>query len=176
MEDKIIHFEHRPSRNLYIIAFICAMMICIGIMVSIACAIYTELTAINKAQEDMLNTLMDHRIYTEKDIIEISPEIPAPSEQQRVSLGTFKISHYCSCSKCCGKTDGITYTGTKAAAGRTIGVDPDVIPLGSTVYIDGQAYIAEDIGGGIKGNQIDMFVDSHQEALKRGIYEREVYI
>jgi 3D (Asp-Asp-Asp) domain-containing protein len=92
------------------------------------------------------------------------------------SLGEFKITHYCPCVKCCGKTDGITYTGTIATAGRTIGVDPEVIPLGSTVYIDGQAYIAEDTGGGIKGKHIDMFTDSHEEALRLGVQCAEVLI
>lgn len=87
---------------------------------------------------------------------------------------TFKIYGYCPCSKCCGKSDGITATGTKATAGRTIAVDPSVIPLGSTVIIDGHEYIAEDTGAGIKGKTIDMFFDTHKEALAWGVQYREV--
>ena len=75
---------------------------------------------------------------------------------------------YCSCSRCCGKSDGITATGTKAKAGRTIAVDPKKIPLGSKVIIDGNEYIAEDVGGAIKGNKVDIYFDSHSEALKFG--------
>ena len=50
-------------------------------------------------------------------------------------LGEFKLTAYCPCMKCCGKTDGITATGTTATEGRTIAVDPRVIPYGSTVTI-----------------------------------------
>ncbi len=93
----------------------------------------------------------------------------------RRTLGIFSISAYCSCEKCCGKSDGITYSGTKAKAGRTIAVDPSVIPIGSKVHIDGIGYrIAEDVGGAIKGNKIDVFFNSHQEALDFGRQKLEV--
>lgn len=82
---------------------------------------------------------------------------------------TFKVTAYCPCSKCCGKEDGITATGTVATAGRTIAVDPTVIPYGSKVILDGVTYVAEDTGGSIKGNKIDMFFDTHQEALEWGV-------
>ena len=91
-------------------------------------------------------------------------------------LGTFTVTHYCSCYACCNKTDGITYTGTKATEGRTVAVDPEVIPLGSTVIIDGQAYIAEDIGGAIKGKKLDLYMDSHQEASNAGIVQADVWV
>lgn len=91
-------------------------------------------------------------------------------------LGEFTITHYCPCELCCGEwADGITYTGTEATEGRTIAVDPDVIPLGSTVIIDGHEYIAEDIGGAIQGNRIDIFMESHEAALIEGVTIAEVY-
>ena len=91
-------------------------------------------------------------------------------------LGEFTITHYCSCPICCGEwSDGITYTGSPAISNQTVAVDPSVIPLGSKIYIDGQEYIAEDIGGAIDGNRIDIYTDSHEEALTRGIFKREVY-
>lgn len=99
---------------------------------------------------------------------------PAPELQ---SLGTFKLTAYCPCPKCCGEwADGITYTGTEATAGRTVAVDPKVIPLGSTVYINGSAYVAEDIGGAIKGNRIDVYFPDHQTALQFGVQHAEVEI
>ena len=54
---------------------------------------------------------------------------------------TFTVTAYCCCEKCCGKNInhpayGITATGTKATEGRTIAVDPNVIPLGTTVYLN----------------------------------------
>lgn len=85
--------------------------------------------------------------------------------------GEFRIYHYCSCEYCTGKKPGdpaygITKTGTTATAGRTIAVDPDVIPLGSEVLINGVIYIAEDTG--VKGKTIDLFVDSHEQAIAMG--------
>lgn len=81
---------------------------------------------------------------------------------------TLTATAYCPCVKCCGKDDGITATGTKATAGRTIAVDPRVIPYGSKVIINGITYIAEDCGGAIKSNRIDIFFDTHQEAREWG--------
>ena len=83
---------------------------------------------------------------------------------------------YCPCVKCCGKTDGITATGTKATAGRTIAVDPRMIPYGSKIYIDGHEYIAEDCGGAIKEDRIDIFYDTHEEALRFGRKTLEIEI
>lgn len=89
---------------------------------------------------------------------------------QMVDLGEFKITAYCPCTKCCGKwANGITSTGVIAQANRTIAVDPKVIPYGTTVMIDGKEYIAEDCGGAIKGNRIDIYFDTHQEALQWGV-------
>jgi 3D (Asp-Asp-Asp) domain-containing protein len=82
---------------------------------------------------------------------------------------TLKAYAYCPCIKCCGKDDGITATGTKATSGRTIAVDSSVIPYGSRVVIDGHIYVAEDCGGAIKGYTIDVFHDTHKEALQWGI-------
>ena len=95
--------------------------------------------------------------------------------------GEFKLTAYCPCMKCCGKTDGITSTGTLAAEGRTIAVDPRVIPYGSTVTIyfaDGtvHTYTAEDCGGAIKENRIDVFFSSHDAARAFGVQSAMVYV
>ena len=97
-------------------------------------------------------------------------------EPKEINLGKFKLTAYCSCKKCCGKTDGITSTGTKATQGRTIAVDTKVIPYGSKVIINGKEYIAEDCGGAIKNNRIDIFFNNHQDALKFGVQYANVYI
>ena len=89
---------------------------------------------------------------------------------------TVTATAYCPCAKCCGKTDGITATGTKATAGRTIAVDPSVIPYGTKVIINGNTYVAEDCGGAVKGNDIDIFFDSHKEAQKFGRQTLPAYI
>lgn len=88
---------------------------------------------------------------------------------------TFTATAYCPCRKCCGKwADGITASGTTATAGRTIAVDKKVIPLGTHVLINGVEYVAEDTG--VKGKRIDIFFDSHSEALEFGRQKVEVEI
>ena len=95
---------------------------------------------------------------------------------QTVSLGEYKITAYCPCSKCCGKSDGITATGVLARQGRTIAVDPQKIAYGDRVIINGHTYTAEDCGGAIKGNRIDVYFDSHEHALEFGVQYAEVFL
>lgn len=91
-----------------------------------------------------------------------------------------KVSHYCCCVKCCGKDDGITYSGVKATPGVTVAVDTSIIPLGSDVLVDyGDGiinyYRADDTGSAIKGNELDLCVSSHQEAINMGVRTATVY-
>lgn len=78
-------------------------------------------------------------------------------------------------SDCIG-CSGITATGTVPAKDRTIAVDPNVIPLGSEVMIDGQVYIAEDTGGAIKGNKLDLFVGTEADSVQYGVQQHEVFV
>ena len=79
----------------------------------------------------------------------------------------------------CGTGDGIAYDGTPALAWATCAVDPDVIPLGSTVMVDlGDGYglrtlVANDTG--VKGNHLDICVGSHVEAERMGRQTATVY-
>lgn len=93
-------------------------------------------------------------------------------------LGKFVITAYCTCRICCGVYSGRnrTASGTVPTANRTIAVDTNVIPFGTRVIINGQVYVAEDRGGAIKGNRIDMFFMTHQEALRWGRKTMEVYL
>ena len=81
---------------------------------------------------------------------------------------TYKITAYCSCSKCCGKSTGRTASGTKATAGRTVAA-PSNFAFGTKLNIGGHIYTVEDRGGAIKGNKIDIYVSSHQAALQWGV-------
>lgn len=77
-----------------------------------------------------------------------------------------------------GNGDGVTATGTIPTAGRTIAVDPSVIPYGTQVYIPsmGGTYIAEDTGGMIKGNKIDIYMSHGDIARQWGRQTIEVYV
>lgn len=134
-----------------------------------------ELKYINSRQAAQLQDKQE-QIEILEIILENREQDASESISEPEYIGTFTITHYCPCYVCCNKTDGITYTGTKATEGRTIAVDPEVIPLGSTVIIGDQEYIAEDVGGAIKGLRIDKYMDSHQEALNAGVVQAEVWI
>ncbi|CEO89826.1 3D domain-containing protein [Syntrophaceticus schinkii] len=98
------------------------------------------------------------------------------SERLETTL-TVTVTAYCPCPICCGKSDGITSSGTLAKKQQTIAVDPDVIPIGSEVYLEGLGtFIAEDTGGAIKGNRIDIFMEDHNQALLFGIQEIKAYL
>lgn len=111
-----------------------------------------------------------------------------PPEPELTSLGEYKITYYCACEKCCGvwaknrpKDENgnpivKTASGAVAQAGKTIAVDPSVIPYGTEVIINGHTYTAQDCGGAIKGNRIDIYCESHEEALQNGVDHYEVFM
>lgn len=135
--------------------------------------------------QTMLNTLFEvigeydewSMITTQDGYAYVKSEYLSDTETSLEYIGQFKISHYC-CEPykhICGDGKGLTRTGIPVHPGL-ISVDPNVIPLGSIVMIDGIEYIAEDTGGMIKGNKIDMAVQTHQEALNLGVYYTDVYL
>lgn len=92
-------------------------------------------------------------------------------------IGECTVTYYC-CepyAHVCGDGDGLTATGLPVTPG-VVAVDPEVIPLGSTVIIDGQEYLAADTGGAIKGNHVDIAVATHQEADALGVTTAEVWV
>lgn len=68
-----------------------------------------------------------------------------------------------------GNGDGVTATGTIPKEGRTVAIDPKIIPYGTELIINGKdGYIAEDAGGAIKGHRIDVFMTNRKDALQFG--------
>ena len=92
-------------------------------------------------------------------------------------IGECTVTYYCceAYAHVCGDGDGLTATGLPVTPG-VVAVDPEVIPLGSTVIIDGQEYLAADTGGAIKGNHVDIAVATHQEADALGVTTAEVWV
>ena len=141
---RLTHTKHRLQRNLALVSLY-------GMFMTILCIVLVICIASTEPK------------VTVAEAIEIEP-----SQAEVLVSEEYVATAYCACKKCCGKTDGITKTGTIATEGRTIAVDPKKIPLGSKVIIDGHEYIAEDIGGAIKGNRVDIYFDSHSDALEFG--------
>lgn len=108
-----------------------------------------------------------------------------PAEEPPVSngvkvLGKFDLTAYCACEVCCGKWaidrpldengEPIIYTasGAIAEAGVTVAVDPDVIPLGTEVYIMGRGWYTAQDTGAFTGNVIDIYFEDHAAAVEFG--------
>lgn len=93
-----------------------------------------------------------------------------------IPLGTFKTTAYCPCYQCSEGWGRQTSSGALATANHTVAVDRRVIPIGTRLLINGQEYVAQDIGGGVKGNHIDIYYNTHSETKQYGVRNAEVYI
>lgn len=97
-------------------------------------------------------------------------------EDTEFLIGRFEVTGYCSCDICCGeKEEKLTKSGTVPRAGYTAAADPDVLPLGTYIQIEGTIYLVEDTGREVKGNVIDLYFDSHEEAVNFGRQKHYVY-
>lgn len=138
---------------------------------------------VNAAYEESQIVIMeDSEVYTVAqsliDTVEFVSE-PTPTTNNVERSDIFEITAYCgeNYPHICNNGDATTTaTGSTPTAGRTIAVDPNIIPYGSQVIIDGHIYVAEDCGGAIKGNRIDLFFNTHEEALNWGRRTKEVTI
>ena len=127
---------------------------------------------------------------TERVTLESETQVETEPETavEYISLGEYKLTAYCACEKCCGAwaknrpldKDGnpIIYTASMAEAkqGVTVAADTDVLPFGTVILIDGHEYTVQDRGGGVKGNHIDVFFDTHEEARAFGLQYKEIFL
>ena len=115
--------------------------------------------------EEITKEPIDKIVQVKKNVTSRSLSVDRTS-----SSGTkyFKVTAYCSCSKCCGKRTGRTASGTKATAGRTVAASSQ-FKFGTKLNINGKTYVVEDRGGAVKGNKIDVYMNSHAAALAWGV-------
>ena len=147
---KTVLKEHIPSFVALVVLLIFTIPVCV--MTEKISAQAVEVSEVTEASEVSEPTTEYTTAVAEREYIEVTATLTA----------------YCPCVKCCGKSDGITASGTQATAGRTVAVDTRLIPYGTEISIDGKTYIAEDCGGKVKGYTIDVFFNSHEEALNFG--------
>ncbi len=103
-------------------------------------------------------------------------------EGKTPQVKTFNTSAYCACSKCCGKTTGITSSGAKATSWYTLAAG-SAYPIGTIIYIpyfkdkpNGGWFVVQDRGGAIKNNKLDVYMSTHSGALQFGRRSLECYV
>ncbi|MGF2615950.1 LysM peptidoglycan-binding domain-containing protein [Rossellomorea vietnamensis] len=105
-----------------------------------------------------------------------TPVNTQPTQEEANAITVSATAYTADCIGC----SGVTKTGVDLNANpdaKVIAVDPNVIPLGTEVYVEGYGYAtAQDIGGAIKGNKIDVFIPERQDALDWGVRSVKVTI
>lgn len=128
---------------------------------------------------DRINERFEQAIdeQTDKYLELVRAEEPMKTNYPKKNAGVFHLSFYTPHELGRPVEKLHTATGTRPKENRTIAVDPKVIPLGSTVYIEGFGYyIAEDTGGAIKGNRIDVFLMDYNKARQLGRRTAKVWV
>lgn len=95
---------------------------------------------------------------------------------KKINMGQFKLTAYCPCYECSEGYGRRTATCCYARSGHTIAIDPSVIGYGTKVLINGEVYTAEDCGGGVCGDHIDIFFDTHEEVEEFGVKYENIWI
>lgn len=179
----MIHIETKLKSimALYVIVVMLIVIMIIGFM----CCEHDSKRVIKNNNERTERIKEEDKITIE---IESDKESDANQAVKPVSLGSFRLTAYCSCSLCCGKWaynrpidengNEIVYgaIGERLKEGYSIAVDPTVIPYRTEVIINGHTYKAQDCGGAIKGNRIDVYFSSHEDALEFGVQYAEVLV
>ena len=149
MSDRII------EKLIYIVGLIlsCVLFLAIGL---------------SNAPEKHTETVVERTVTEVKEI---------PPESDYEYLGEFTVTAYCPYEDEYGNATAKPYNGEYIAIeGITVAVDPDVIPYGSVVIIDGHSYIAHDCGGAVKGKVVDIYFETVEAMNAWGKQTKEVYV
>ena len=133
--------------------------------------------------EENANVLTNNSKQKEKNVKYVKPEnLIQEVENITPITTTLNTSAYCSCEICCGKTDGKTASGKMATAWHTVAAGKDY-PIGTIIYIpalvdkpNGGWFVVEDRGGAISSEKLDVFFNTHEEAIQFGRKSLEAYI
>ncbi len=159
--------------------FIVVLMTITGFIIGLV----SGLSVTDKEKPEPLTKTTVSQETTEQTTVEETTEIELTTVKfedipDLTELGTFKYFWYCREEYphiCNGGAPYLTKMETKPTD-KTVAVDPDIIPLGSKLYINGEYYIAEDTGSNIKGNRIDFNCATHSQALDNGTGYVKVFL
>lgn len=146
-----------------------------------------ETTTPSQSREALSKRVLAHRNLAVGDTIRVFSQVREQNVHtvKHQTLTEFTLTAYSLDVRSTGKTKqsadyGITFSGTQATIGRTVAVDPNLIPIGTPVYIDLKGIgwrIAEDTGGAVQGRHIDLLLASEAAAVRFGVKRHiRVYI
>ena len=122
-----------------------------------------------QCMERQSKQIKDYRETVMLQEIKLNEKLAIAADLNLEPLGEFTLTHY--------SYSGLTYSETLVRENRTVAVDPDIIPLGSLLYIQGYGWrIAEDTGTDIKGNKLDIYIADEERAKQLGVKIAEVWI
>ena len=126
----------------------------------------------------MLSVSVCGHTYGDSHVILPKPAVKCSKTSQdtkRTTTYIAEVSAYTASDDECGNSRGITASGTRVTAGRTLAA-PKWIPFGTKVIINGHEYRVEDRGSYVKGNRLDIYMETKHEAFKFGRRKLKVII
>ena len=145
-------------------------------MLVLCCIPYFHYTHTDNINQDAIIEETNEETIPETDEVMPEDELSAgeSTEVSKKYLGKFELSFYSKEQF----PNSPTSTGVMPEVGRTVAVDPKVIPYGTSIEIDGFGVrVAEDTGGAIKGKKLDIFVEKTSEAFQLGrIHNVDVWV
>lgn len=166
-----------PPTNYIRLIFICVLFVAdillLGLLISVC-----SIPPVVEVTSDATNTLPPIPDYTPTVIVTTAPETPIP----KYEWIEFKVTAYCPCKKCCGEWaykrpldengNVIVYgaTGIVLKQGVSVAADTSIYPMGTELEIEGMGtYTVHDRGGAIKNNRLDIYFNTHADALDFGV-------
>lgn len=166
--DRLERFRRKKKRNMIIKQLLLVLLLIIGVL------IVSEAIERHESEEAVHNCTP----AVEEPLDE--PAEPVSREYYREPLKLSEgvettLTAYCPCTKCCGvwgenRPNGVVYTasGDIAQEGVTVAADWSIYPKGTQLMINENVYTVQDVGGAVKGNHIDIYFDTHEEAVAFG--------
>jgi 3D (Asp-Asp-Asp) domain-containing protein len=134
-------------------------------------------TEVTRAETTVSTDLNESRITA--DLKPLESDIITNEQSDEWEIVQMRVTAYCPCEQCCGQySDGVTACGHKIRPGDTFVAADGRYAFGTEMLIPGysnsQPVQVLDRGGAIKGNKLDVFFNSHEEALKWGVRQLDV--
>ena len=126
--------------------------------------------------------MSDVPVIQEQPVVIQGYIIETITEEKKDGIKELNVSAYCACEECCGKSNGITASNTKAQQWHTVAAGKSY-KFGTKIYISalkntpsGGWFVVEDRGGKIDDSHLDVYFEDHQAALQFGRHNYECMI